>query len=671
MNNTGKNKKVDSKDIQSILAGASNILGGSSGNTTTVGNVMQGLGSVASFIPGIGGLIGAGVSLLGNTINQAFGSNINDAAVNQAKDQIKAQSSMTANTNSMDSLLDQWGSYAMDYIDQDSIGTQGWFSNKASNITSSLNKGVDEANARALNNLRLGADTVNNDIIGAALANIQAKGGGIHIAKNKRGTFKAQASKMGMSVQEAARHILANKDKYSPAMRKKANFARNFAHGDGGYLFDTGGPLNTHGTYFPIGFTSIDEGGTHEQNPLGGVIIGYDEQGIPNMVEEGETKYNDYIFSDRLKASEKLLTQIKLPKNMRNKTFSDISKKLSKEYEERPNDSISKRGFEDSMNKLIIAQEMVRSKDKIKNNKSNKFDRGGIVIQDLSHLGDDLEVGYEQTGFKPPILASKSTTGWDEIEIPTESKNDSSKLAYLRYAPVLGSGVMSTLDLAGVTNKPDYTYADELSQISRSLPTYQPKYLSTYLTYRPFDRNYYQNKLEAQSAATRRSIENNSAGNRATATANLIAADYNQQIASGNLARQAEEYNRAQEERVAAFNRGTNQYNSELGAKAYAYNLDRNKIKIQSLAEAAKIRDRIDQINSGAKSANLTNFFDSLGDIGREEFMMNIVKDNPAFTYYLDRIGNTSYKRGEDTKVTKSKGGYLTINKSNKKKRHA
>lgn len=671
MNNTGKNKKVDSKDIQSILAGASNILGGSSGNTTTVGNVMQGLGSVASFIPGIGGAIGAGVSMLGNIINQAFGSNINDAAVDQAKDQIKAQSSMVANTNSMDSLLDQWGSYEMDYIDQDSIGTQGWFSNKASKITSSLNRGVDEANARALNNLRLGADTVNNNIIGAALANMQAKGGGIHIAKNKRGTFKAQASKMGMSVQEAARHILANKDKYSPAMRKKANFARNFAHGDGGYLFDTGGPLNTHGTYFPIGFTSIDEGGTHEQNPLGGVIIGYDEQGIPNMVEEGETKYNDYIFSDRLKAPEKLLTQVNLPKNMRNKTFSDISKKLSKEYEERPNDPISKRGFEDSMNKLIIAQEMVRSKDKTKNNKSNKFDRGGIVIQDLSHLGDDLEVGYEQTGFKPSILASKSTTGWDEIEMPVND-NKGSKLAYLRYVPTLGSGIMSILDLAGVTNKPDYTYVDELNQISRSLPTYQPKYLSNYLTFKPLDRNYYQNKLDAQAAATRRSIENNSAGNRATAMANLIAADYNSQIASGNLARQAEEYNRTQEERVAAFNRGTNQYNSELGARAYAYNLDRDKTRIQSLIEAANMRDRIDQITSNAKSINLTNFLDSLGDIGNEEFNMNVVKNNPALLYYLDRLGTTNYKGNDSTNTkSKSKGGYLTINKSNKKKRHA
>ena len=61
------------------------------------------------------------------------------------------------------------------------------------------------------------------------------KGGGIHIDPSKKGTFRAQATKMGMSVKQAAAHILAHKENYSPAMVKKANFARNFA-GDGGLL---------------------------------------------------------------------------------------------------------------------------------------------------------------------------------------------------------------------------------------------------------------------------------------------------------------------------------------------------------------------------------------------------------------------------------------------------
>jgi len=61
-----------------------------------------------------------------------------------------------------------------------------------------------------------------------------AAGGGIHIDPSKKGTFKAQATRMNMGVQEAASHILANKDDYSSTMVKKANFARNFAKEEGG-----------------------------------------------------------------------------------------------------------------------------------------------------------------------------------------------------------------------------------------------------------------------------------------------------------------------------------------------------------------------------------------------------------------------------------------------------
>lgn len=49
----------------------------------------------------------------------------------------------------------------------------------------------------------------------------------IHIAENKKGTFTAAATKHGMGVQQFAGHVLANKDKFTPGMVKKANFARN------------------------------------------------------------------------------------------------------------------------------------------------------------------------------------------------------------------------------------------------------------------------------------------------------------------------------------------------------------------------------------------------------------------------------------------------------------
>lgn len=52
-------------------------------------------------------------------------------------------------------------------------------------------------------------------------------GGSINIAPSKRGTFTAAATKHGMGVQEFASRVLRNKEDYSPAMVKKANFAKN------------------------------------------------------------------------------------------------------------------------------------------------------------------------------------------------------------------------------------------------------------------------------------------------------------------------------------------------------------------------------------------------------------------------------------------------------------
>ena len=49
----------------------------------------------------------------------------------------------------------------------------------------------------------------------------------IHIKKSKRGTFTKAAKQHGMSVQGFANIVLRNPSKYSAAMRKKANFARN------------------------------------------------------------------------------------------------------------------------------------------------------------------------------------------------------------------------------------------------------------------------------------------------------------------------------------------------------------------------------------------------------------------------------------------------------------
>lgn len=68
------------------------------------------------------------------------------------------------------------------------------------------------------------------------------KKGGIHINPKNKGKFTASAKRAGMSVQEFARHVLANKDKYSTTQVRRANFARNakrFKHKEGGIIKST------------------------------------------------------------------------------------------------------------------------------------------------------------------------------------------------------------------------------------------------------------------------------------------------------------------------------------------------------------------------------------------------------------------------------------------------
>ena len=94
-------------------------------------------------------------------------------------------------------------------------------------------------------------------------------GGKIHIAKNKKGTFKAAATKAGESGPEFANKVLsAPEGEYSPALRKKANFAKNFAYrNEGGDVprYDengelTNGPYERSGPEFDTVPTMLTEG---------------------------------------------------------------------------------------------------------------------------------------------------------------------------------------------------------------------------------------------------------------------------------------------------------------------------------------------------------------------------------------------------------------------------
>lgn len=125
-----------------------------------------------------------------------------------------------------------------------------------------------------------------------------------------------------------------------------------------------GGELRTHGLDFNNGFTFINEGGTHEQNPLEGVPSGVDENGVPNLVEEGEVIWNnEYVFSNRIKIPKHLADKYRLDTSM---TFADAIKEVTKESLTRPNDPISNETNKALVNEFMDEQEVIRGKEQAK-----------------------------------------------------------------------------------------------------------------------------------------------------------------------------------------------------------------------------------------------------------------------------------------------------------------
>lgn len=122
-----------------------------------------------------------------------------------------------------------------------------------------------------------------------------AKGGSIHIKKSKRGTFTAAAKKRGKSVQEFAREVLANKGKYSSAMVKKANFARNAA----GWKHAYGGPIVSNVPQPFDGPSAQNRGGMMIEYGRGGNMYaeGGPDYDPEKLKAEGYVEYNDYFYN--------------------------------------------------------------------------------------------------------------------------------------------------------------------------------------------------------------------------------------------------------------------------------------------------------------------------------------------------------------------------------------
>lgn len=740
------------------------------------GNAISSIGKLASAIPGPWGAVAsAGLGVIGGITNRVFGSKMNQENIANVEGTINRLNSFQSNASNFDTLTDTWGSTALgNNFSNSYIGKDGLFSNKAKKKARSLREQMKLANAFAENTLQNNADNITETTMNnleanyAALGgflNQYADGGGIHINPENRGKFNATKKRTGKTTEELTHSK-------NPLTRKRAIFAQNAAKWHHAF----GGELNTNGGDFSTGLMFIDEGGTHESNPYEGVPMGVAPDGKPNLVEEGEAIYNDYVFSNRLTVPKAIRNKYKL-RGTKDLTFADAVKQISKNTTERPNDPISQETLHEIMSDLAQTQEGVREEA----HEGNRFDTGGFTykpykyvagynggwfdsdgnytkdyldkvnsmnIADINNafneqykfysndankgtdrwkaidafytanpqykvsstnltdaalpsirkLATDGNPGFMHQFFNDatpikranryflrgtdaqgnPTVTPMKTTPWEGLnekgqsfaeafptysfkgkqERPVEGNTIYTDYYYderkpaestplteeetpldlgrsnesLRYAPAIGLGMAALSDALGITNKPDYTEVAQIEAATRG-GSYMPvswNPIGNKLTYRPFDRDYYTNKLNAEAGATRRALANQSGGNSGRAMAGILAADYNAQDRLGDLFRKSEEYNLEQRQKVENFNRATNQANSQgalqadmANQQAYASARD---YALKGTMAAAEMRQKARMAAEAARSANLSGFLSTLGDIGYENKAMNMIR---------------------------------------------
>lgn len=779
----------------------SNLIGG--GLESSVGSGITNIGgSIGSAIgmvnPVLGGIVSAGSGIIGGLTTAMFGSKLNKENIARINSVNNAMNILQVDDSTNNSVADAFGTvdFGSSFTRKD-VGKDGWFSNKAKNkfkvLTAQRAAAINRANATLLNAAENADTTMDQEI----MANFAANGG---------------------------------------QLERKVN------------LFSTGGFLSTQGGDFFTGITEINAGGTHEKNPNGGVQVGVDPEGTPNLVEEGEVIWDGYVFSNRIKVPKEVRERYKLG-TTKDLTFADAVKYAARESKERPNDPISANGLVDSMQNLQQEQETVReamqAKELAKKLKKLPEEEKAQLLQGMTQgaeqqasemqgtpqmqgmpmnpsmgipesapimqayggrkanvfaHGDQMTFGYDNTGvnfdtlysdrswYKPavnfvldnwddkrvqdwientyvpyinkynanrpgytPITAAYVTKdryekygldglygAWHEgnghldkildissdgvfsgkwksdpvvaaaVDVPavTQTRRDyfikpegglelmptywegraaqgtmlgdqdisgktydelfgtgigrvykdstkrdpadgvqytdhywgaapasthpsESKLGHyptwLRYMEPIGQLGLVLTDAFGLTNKPDTDDIDAAVNAIQTSGAYQPitfNPIGDYRRYRPLDRDYYLNKLNAEAGATRRDVMNVSGGNRGAAIAGLLSADYNAQQSIGDTLMKQELANRQHEGEVAEFNRGTNQFNASGIFEADKANQqamqNARSIQLNAMLEGAKYKATAKSQAAQARGLNIAGLFSSLGQIGLE-----------------------------------------------------
>lgn len=294
--------------------------------------------------------------------------------------------------------------------------------------------------------------------VAGAAAGLLGGVGGIIGGRVKAGVEAAQKKEAARRANAAQAQVLTSK---AGALDQAAD-ARSLAayYAEGGRLGKT-----PQFPEFPSSLVKFNTGGTHEENPHDGIPQGIAPDGLPNLVEEGEVKYDDYIFSDRLMLNKQDKKKYKF---LSGNTYADAADRIAKESTERPNDLISKNTRDANLKVLEFLQERERTKRGLRGENRMMYAFGGHTFDGtLPHIYTDSQ-GNIFTNFTPNSnidlnafnTSNNYTNVADQYEVSSAGTEGAIRLPQYRvWVPTAGAPVQyhtsngNNVDYTGITGK--------------------------------------------------------------------------------------------------------------------------------------------------------------------------------------------------------------------------
>jgi hypothetical protein len=386
--------------------------------------------------------------------------------------------------------------------------------------------------------------------------------------------------------------------------------------------YGRGGKLMAYGGDFSTGVSKIGNGGSHEENVLGGIPVSIGENGEPNLVEEGEVKWNNYIFSNRLSmAKDKEEAELLgIPKGYQGLPFSKVAVRMAREAEERENDPISKRGMDNMLSRLAMAQEIERATLQGGNDGGNVFARGGIEPIKKMDFGVnpyltrvEPQMQYRDYNGNPvdempsAPAYNRTTTDW------TWANNLWNNGESLRYAPILAN---AGLGLEAMLSKPD----------KLSLERVEAPVVTERMQYNPYDTEYMAGMMRQQANATNRRLADSAGGNAGVASALMLANNRNTQEGLSAAMMQAAQLNDARRAQALQFNAGIQQANTQMAWAAKMANLQQSNTEKDYNAKSKVAR-------TNAIRQALATIGTQAGNIGTENHWKDVAKTTQGYDW--------------------------------------